>query len=338
MRSESDYNGSLGAAPPTLLLVGSFMMDMIAYVDRVPEAGETVRSRSFSLGCGGKGANQAVMAALLGAQVSMVGCVGDDVFGQMTLDNFKRLGIDVVHVVTLAEMSTGVAPIWVEDSGANRIIIVAGANDYLLERHVSAAFVGPDTPDVILCQLEIPQAAVRRAFELGKEHGSANVLNPAPIMDIDPRVLELSDWLIPNEHEFAAIAERVGADPDWDMHRQVMAVGRALKTNLVVTRGAYGASLYLPSTNAAVEDVRAPRVDALDTTGAGDAFVGAFSYALARGANPRAGVELGCRCAAASVTRLGTQVSFPRGDELATLVGDTLGARARTAVARGRGK
>ncbi len=294
------------------------MVDMIAYADRIPDPGETLHGRGFALGFGGKGANQAVMAALLGAQVSMVGCVGDDMFGPMTIDNFKGFGIDVTQFRKLPGITSGVAPIWVEPSGVNRIIVVSGANAGITEDQVSAALDTPSAPDVVLCQLEIPQPIVRLAFELGRRRGSITILNPAPADLVDPAILELCDWLIPNEHEFAAIARVLGIDSPGDVESRIGRISRLIDTSVVVTQGAEGATLCLRE-NGTVEHVPAPRVQATDTTGAGDAFVGAFAFALATGAFPTEAVHLGCACAAASVTRRGTQSSFPRGDEIVAL-------------------
>src|SRR5262249_2262056 len=144
---------------PKVLVIGSTMTDMIAYAPVLPEAGETVVGESFALGFGGKGANQAVMCALLGASVSFVGCVGDDVFGQMTLDNFASFGIDASRVARTGGAASGAAPIWVDEGAENRIIVVPGANDLLDPVPVEAA-VREISPDVVLCQLEIPSTCV----------------------------------------------------------------------------------------------------------------------------------------------------------------------------------
>jgi ribokinase len=305
-------------AEPAIVVVGSTMIDMISYLERVPEAGETVRGRDFSLGFGGKGANQAVMASLLGAHVVMVNSLGDDVFGQMTIENFKRFGIEPSHLTTLPEMSSGVAPIWVDASGMNRIAIVPGANDHMTGEQVATAFSDMADPAVVLCQLEVPQAVIRQAFELGREAGAVNVLNPAPFARIDDAILALSDWLIPNEVEFAELTELLGVGANGGFDADVALIGAHLGTNLVVTRGELGATYYLRD-GGETRHVPARRVTAVDSTGAGDAFVGAFAYSIAHGLGAEGAVTLGCACASQSVTRRGTQASFPRGDELAEI-------------------
>ncbi len=305
------------------------MIDMVSYLERMPESGETVRGRSFSLGFGGKGANQAIMAALLGGRISMVACVGDDVFADLAIDNLAAASIDTSCVTRCGEAASGVAPIWVEPSGDNRIVIAPGANDLLSARHVDEAFQRLPPPDVVLCQLEIGQEAVRRAFEHARCVGATTILNPAPAAALDPRILELTTWLVPNEQEFACVRATLDGDSDSDqIQAAVVAIAERWHVGIVVTVGADGALLY-SEVAGAVRRTPAPPTVAADTTGAGDAFVGAFAHGLAAGHSPLRAVELGCACAASSVARLGTQTSFPRAGELA---GITAAWRARTGV------
>src|SRR5262245_41285169 len=184
---------------PSIWIVGSTMVDLVAYADRLPTRGETVVGRSFALGFGGKGANQAVMASRLGARVSMVNCLGLDVFGDMTLANFEREGIDVTHVTRTAEAASGVAPIWVEPDGANRIVVVPGANEHLRPEDAARAVAETDAVDVVLGQLEIAQDVTTAAFAAGRERGALTVLNPAPAATLAPELLTATDWLVPNE-------------------------------------------------------------------------------------------------------------------------------------------
>jgi len=291
------------------------MTDMVAYARVLPEAGETVVGDSFALGFGGKGANQAVMCALLGASVSFVGCVGDDVFGEMTLENFASFGIDASRVARTPAAATGAAPIWVDAAGENRIIVVPGAN-HLLEPAAVGAAVRELSPEVVLCQLEIPAPCVRAALQTARERGAIAVLNPAPMTDVSLEILSLATWLIPNRTEFAAIARRLelAEAPGHELAQRV-AVG--LGVDLVVTLG--GDGVRLAGRDGAVTAVPAPAAHALDTTGAGDAFVGAFAYALARGVARREAAVLACACASTSVESRGTQTSFPRGERLVEL-------------------
>ena len=195
---------------PRIAVVGSTMIDLIAYTQRVPSGGETIQGDDFRLGFGGKGANQAVMARLLGAEVAMVNALGDDVFGDMTMRNFADLGIDA-RFVTRVPGSSGVAPIWVEPDGTNRIICVAGANDAMVPADAAAAIHALAPLDVVVGEFEIPQPVTAAAFAAARALGAVTVLNPAPAADMDPALLAVTDWLIPNEHEFARIA---GASPD----------------------------------------------------------------------------------------------------------------------------
>ncbi len=292
---------------PRIAVVGSTMIDLIAYTSRVPVSGETIQGDDFQLGFGGKGANQAVMARLLGATVAMVNTLGDDVFGDMTVRNFESLGIDTTFVAR-APGSSGVAPIWVEPDGTNRIICVAGANDAMVPADARAAIEALAPLDAVVGQFEIPQGVTAAAFAAARESGVTTILNPAPAAAIDPALLALADWVIPNEHEFAGLS---GASSD-ATDAEIAAFGARTGTQLVVTLGSRGAALLGP--DGLVQRVPATPVRAVDTTGAGDAFVGAFAYGLSRGLEPLDAVRLGVRCASDSVLRPGTQSSFPRFD------------------------
>lgn len=292
---------------PRIAVVGSTMIDLIAYAARVPHAGETIQGDDFQLGFGGKGANQAVMARLMGAEVAMVNSLGDDVFGDMTVRNFEDLGIDTTYLARVPG-SSGVAPIWVEPDGTNRIICVAGANASMVPQDAAAAILALAPLDVVVGQFEIPQAVTAAAFAAARSIGAITVLNPAPAADMDPALLAVSDWVIPNELEFARLA---GASSD-ATDEEIVAFASATGTRVVVTLGSRGAALL--RTDGAVHRIAALPVQAIDTTGAGDAFVGAFSYGLARGLGEPESVTLGVRCASDSVLRPGTQRSFPSGE------------------------
>ena len=183
---------------PSIAVVGSCNVDLVAYSTRMPGPGETVIGERFELGFGGKGANQAVMARLLGADVAMVNSLGDDVFGDMTMRNFERLGIDTTYLARVPG-SSGVAPIWVEPDGTNRIIVISGANDALTPDDAAAAIDTLDRVDIVLGQLEIPQAATAAAFNAAVARGAVTILNPAPAAALDLLLLAATDWLIPNE-------------------------------------------------------------------------------------------------------------------------------------------
>ena len=300
-----------------MIVVGSSMVDLISYLGKFPAAGETVFGRSFSMGFGGKGANQAVMAALLGARVSMVNCLATDVFGNLTIENFESFGIDVSCVEQIEDTYSGAAAIWVDRDGENRIVLGTGANESVSPEIVDKAFHTLPKPKVVLCQFEIPQPSIVRAFERAREIGATTILNPAPGAPLDPQIPELTDWLIPNETEFAIIADLAKETKDTkELSSIVERTANEMETNVVVTLGERGALLYEPSAGRAARNIPAPSVDATDTTGAGDAFAGAFAYAVSQKAEPTSAVRFACAIAAASVTRPGTQVSYPRGEAL----------------------
>lgn len=287
---------------PKVAVVGSTMVDLIAYADVCPRAGETLVGSSFEMGFGGKGANQACMVKRLGADVAFVNRTGDDIFGDLTREHLAREGLDRHLGTPVPGVSTGVAPIWVESSGTNRIIIVPGANGQVTPDVVRAELGGTQRYDVIVCQLEVPQDAIMEAFLLGRETGATNVLNPAPAAVIDEKLLDLVDWLVPNETEFESLFGQRPSDAS------IARAGREIPGRLVVTLGADGAAL---SGDGQVSRVPALQVEAIDTTGAGDAFVGGFAYALACGEDAAAAVRLGTICGSLSTAQRGTQSSFP---------------------------
>jgi ribokinase len=296
-------------------VVGSTMIDMIAYSDRIPGPGETVVGQRFQMGFGGKGANQAVMAKRLGANVGMINCLGTDVFGDQTIENFESLGIDTRFITRTSDVSSGVAPIWVEPNGTNRIICVPGANFAMGPVEAQQAVEQAEEVDLVLAQFEMLQETAAAAFGAARNRNAITVLNPAPAAPPEPELLAHTDWLIPNEHEFAQIATPIiGRQASADSTEDIAALAKELGLRVVVTLGEKGAALC--HTSGQVDIIAPPTVTAVDTTGAGDAFVGAFCYGLAGGMSEVDAVRLGCACAAQSVTKPGTQISFPEGEEL----------------------
>jgi len=289
-------------AEAKVVVVGSTMIDLIAYTGRLPDSGETVVGHGFEMGFGGKGANQAVMARLLGASVAMVNCLGTDFYGDMTMENFAGFGIDTSHVIR-SESPSGVASIWVEENGANQIIIVPGANHAMTTGPTREA-VRASQPDVVVGQLEIPQEVTLAGFTAAHEVGAVTVLNPAPAAELLEALLAETDWLVPNEVEFEQLTGRPAHDD-----QAMVGFSSSLPGRLLLTLGADGVALVTESG----EVVRIPsiEVEAVDTTGAGDAFVGAFAFGLAAGLGELDAARLGNACAAQSVTRTGTQSSFP---------------------------
>lgn len=296
-----------GAGAPRIMIVGSAMMDLVAYAERLPGAGETVVGSSFQVGFGGKGANQAIMARLLGAEVSMVCCVGTDGYGAETLANFADRGIDTTWARRVPGAS-GVAPIWVDGSGQNRIIILPGAN-LAMDPDVAVAAVndGP-APAVVAGQFEIPQTVTGAAFAAARRRGAVTVLNPAPAAPLEGALAAASDWLIPNEVELAALTGADVGDGEPPGDDLLRSVAERVGCRLLVTLGEAGSALV--ATDGTVHRIAAPAVEAVDTTGAGDAFVGGFIRALAGGRSETDAVRIATTVAADSVTRPGTQLSF----------------------------
>lgn len=303
---------------PVIVVVGSTMIDMIAYSQKIPQAGETVIGDSFSLGFGGKGANQAVMASRMGAKVFMVNTLGDDVFGDTTVKNFHEQGIDTTYISRVAGAS-GVAPIWVEPNGTNRIICVPGANNAMTPTQAEIALSSIGKVDVVIGQLEIPQEVTIAAFREARAMGAQTILNPAPFAPLSAELVKLSDWIIPNETEFKGINPSQNLPESAD---EIKKVSQALGCKLVVTLGEKGAAFT--DSHGEIQYVPAPEVTAIDTTGAGDAFVGSFASGLASGMEIHRAIKLGCACASDSVTRRGTQSSYPTRAQAEIILAKTL--------------
>ncbi len=296
-----------------IAVVGSLNMDLVVRADRFPRPGETLAGEYFSA-AGGKGANQAVAARRMGGQVTMVGCLGDDGFGATLRQGLSDEGVDTRHVVTVPGVATGVALITVDGSGENTIIVAAGANGVISATHVEAARVAIASARVLLLQLEVPMPAVMAAAAIAREAGTTVILNAAPARALDAALLSLADVLGVNETEVLAAAGVDAASPeDAAAHAQSRGAGA-----VVVTLGAAGA--LLRDRSGIVASVPAFEVDVVDTTAAGDAFVGAFGVALAEGAAPADALRFGSAAGALAVTRAGAQPSLPTRLQIETLL------------------
>jgi ribokinase len=293
------------ATSATVVVIGSTMIDMTTYSRKIPQAGETIIGDTFALGHGGKGANQAVMARRLGATVHLVNALGDDVFGDTAMENLQAQGIDT-SLITRVAGASGMAAIWVEPDGTNRIICVPGANNAMTAQQARSAVERFTATKVVIGQLEIPQEVTIAAFAAARARGIITVLNPAPFAPLHPELAHSSDWIIPNEAEFAGL-HPAGLGPDSDS--TIRELAESLGCRFAVTLGERGAAYCGKSGE--IFHVKAPSVLAVDTTGAGDAFVGAFAFGLASGMTAGDAALLGCLCASDSVTRLGAQSSYP---------------------------
>jgi ribokinase len=300
------------SAPPQpgVCVVGSANVDLIAYVSRPPLVGETVSGSRFETGFGGKGANQAAMAAKLGAHLQMVARLGDDVFGRDYMAELQRLGIDTEHVTITPGTSTGVAPIWVDEStGDNAIIVVLGANTLLSPDDVRRAGSVFRSSSVCVVQWEIPTDAVIAALRAARAAAITTIFNPAPAQaEIADEILALTDIFCPNETEAELLTGlSVATLEDAEVAARRL-VDRGAKA-VVVTLGARGALLVRDGQPAV--RVESPGVSAADTSGAGDAFVGSLAAYLAADVSLIDAIERACRVAAISVQHPGTQKSYP---------------------------
>ena len=302
-----------------IVVIGSINMDLVLRVPRMPLPGETLSGGAFSTIPGGKGANQAVACARLsrgaagGQPVAMIGCLGDDPVGQTLRAALVSDGIDVSHVTTLPGVASGIASILVDANGQNSIVIAGGANDRLTPAHIDAALPLLHLASIVVLQMESPLATVQHAIAVAHGLGKTVVLNPAPAASLPAAVLAQVDFLIPNEIEAAMLLGADAAAAAGDHAASAAALQALGCRNVLVTLGAKGVHAALAGTR---RDFPARAVQAVDTTAAGDTFIGGFVAALAAGLDPAAAIDLGQRAAAIGVTRPGAQTSIPYLHEL----------------------
>jgi len=291
---------------PRIVVIGSANIDLTTFTDQFPRPGETIFGRDFSLGFGGKSANQAVAARLCGAEVAMVARVGDDMFGEATIQNFKSFGIDTSHVSVTPGVSTGVAPIFVDSSGQNRILVVKGANDRLTPDDVYAAKDVILRADKVLLGLEIPLFTSIKALQFAKEHGIETIFNPAPAQVLDFNDAGFADYVIPNETEAAILSGMPVQNLD-DARKCARRLHECGLSRVIITLGENGALFG--------EQHIAPfAVEPVDTTGAGDAFIGSLAVFLSSGYNAAEAISRANLYAALSTLSVGTQKSFVNAD------------------------
>jgi len=297
--------------------VGSSNMDLIAYVPTLPKAGETLTGNSFQSGFGGKGANQAVMAALLGANVAFVGKVGDDLYGNQMTSNFEKHNIDISHLNVAQNITSGLAPIFVSESGENCIVVIPGANNLITPEEVRKSSALIHNAKVLLVQLEIPLESTIEALKVAKENPNViTILNPAPAPKtaLPDHIFQYVDILCPNETELSILTGNVIDG--------ISAIKTATKTlldrgvkQLIVTMGKDGSILVNRQQAVHVPAIKLTR-PVIDTAGAGDCFLGSFAYFLANGNSTVDSMKIASFIAGISVTRKGTQTSYPARNEL----------------------
>ena len=296
-----------------IVVVGSFNTDLMAYMTRMPRPGETVHGERFETGAGGKGSNQAVAAARLGADVTFIGRVGKDVFANLAYEIWDAEGVNREYVQQDDEVATGVAPILVDGAGENMIVVVLGANLHLQAADIDAARAVIADADVLVTQLEVNLDIVAYALRTAKELGVTTILNPAPAAKVAPEMIALADYITPNETELETLSGRDGGD--------VAAAARDLLSRAdqtaVVTLGARGAQIVTAEVS---EGIATFAVDVVDTTGAGDAFNAGLAVGLAEGIALREAARFANATAALCVTKRGTARSAPYRAEVDALL------------------
>jgi len=291
-----------------VVVVGSLNMDLVIRAPRLPRAGETLAGESFATVPGGKGANQAVAAARLGASVAMIGCVGHDAYGEQLRAALLAERIDCQALTVMADVSTGVASIVVDDSSQNAIVIVAGGNGQLTSEVVARFDALLAAAEVVICQLEVPVPTVAHTLKRARELGKIVILNPAPaVAPLPADWYALIDYLIPNESE-AAILTGLPVDTVASAQAAAAALVAAGAGKVLITLGEQGVVF---ADGQAFEHFPAQKVQAIDTTAAGDTFVGGFAAALSQGQSEAQAIRFGQAAAALSVTRAGAQPSIP---------------------------
>lgn len=303
---------------PRVVVVGSYAVGMVMRVTRIPARGETVLGRDFELMDGGKGSNQAIACARLGADTTFIAALGADPYGDAALRLFQREGVDTSYVRQVHGAATGIGFILVDTGSDNAISVDLGANRLLSPADIDRAEAAIARADVLLTQLEIPAETALHAAAVARKHGVLTILNPAPAQTLPPTALADVDILTPNQTEAAILTGGLSTDALDSVNAL-----RALKVRTVIlTLGEYGAWI---ADEGHTTEVPAYQVTAQDTTGAGDAFSAALAVALAEGAGMAAAVRLACAAGALSVQVLGTVSSYATRVELETFMANAAG-------------
>jgi ribokinase len=295
-----------------IVVVGSSNMDLVVKTPRMPALGETILGGDFLMVPGGKGANQAVAAARLGAEVHLVARLGEDLFGRQSLANFERAGVETTYVTMTPDIASGVALITVDAGGNNVIVVAPGANGVLSSADVKAARPELHAAGAVVAQLEVPLETVTCAAHLAYEAGVPFILDPAPAVALPPDLLKRVSVLTPNETE-ARILTGIEVKDESSARRAAQGLLDAGVQAAIVTMGSQG---YLLADGTAMQFVRALAVEAVDATAAGDAFTGSLAVGLARGQSLRDAAVFASRVAALSVTKMGAQPSMPTREEV----------------------
>ena len=297
-----------------IVVVGDYNIDLVLYLDRFPQVGETLNGKSFFEGPGGKGANQAVAASRLGADVTFFGAVGQDYYGRIALETWKENGVDVSKVIEDRQAVTAVAMIYVNGAGDNMIGVSQGANLLLTPEHVEDIRETIAEADVLMCTLGVPLEAVQRALQIARENDTIALLNPAPAVNLSHEVIELADYLTPNESELRTIIGGGMESPPAEIARQLMQRDDQV---FIMTVGERGAEWI---TRTETGHVPAFDVKVEDTIGAGDAFNAALAVALAEGRELRDAIRFACATGSLSTTKTGAVAGMPMREDVDELL------------------
>ena len=311
---------------PRIFVVGSFVMDVIATTERIPPSGQTVYGKEFHMAPGGKGANQALQCARLGADVTMMGCVGDDLFGEMLLETPRAAGVDISRVVVHKGVTSGVGHVTLEvteHTAQNRIVVIPGANRTLTVDEVAWVKDEISTYDMVLLQLEVPLEVNRAVARWAKEAGVPVMLNPAPATELDDELLSLVTYLTPNEQEASMETHLpLGTDEQGLKKDDLQKIAAALWSkgveNVIITLGGSGSAVVGADSIRYIPCVRMPHV--ADPTAAGDSFVGALSVGLSVGLTQEQALAFASHTAAITVSRMGAMPSLPTLEEVLALM------------------
>ena len=301
---------------PRIVVVGSSNMDLVVKSERIPAVGETILGGDFMMTPGGKGANQAVAAAKLGAEVYFVAKLGDDIFSEQSLANFEKEGVNTEYVTHSREAASGVALITVDRNGDNVIVVAPGANQQLSADDVKAAESAISSSGAVVAQLEVPLETVEAAARLARNCGVPFILDPAPAQELGAEFLQMVDVLTPNETEAKILTGIEVTDEDSACAAAEDLLKRGVGA-VIVTMGAKG---FLLATADRSEFVAALKVNAVDATAAGDAFTGSLAVGMARGRTLREAAAFANHVGALSVTRMGAQSSMPSSEEVESFV------------------
>lgn len=295
-----------------IVVVGSTNMDMVVKTTHIPSPGETVLAGSFFMNPGGKGANQAVAIARLGGEVTFISKVGNDVFGKQSSQLFDEEGINTFYILSDEELPSGVALITVDQQGENSIVVASGANSNLYPADLEDALGEIAKAGIIVMQLEIPMETVNYVARYAAEKKIRVILNPAPMSHLSAELLSCIDILTPNKTE-AEMLSGIKIQNTRDAERAAKAIYAMGVKNVVITLGSEGAMVC---EHGKIESIPAPKVEANDTTAAGDVFTGALAVALSDSKTLKEAVQFACKAASVSVTRMGAQSSIPYRSEL----------------------